>query len=91
MDDGRREILKSALAFANQAALQTNTADPEPQIVDESSCTEEPLFPSAETLHFILNGPSNSITTTTPSWKLKLSLQDLVKVSVFPFTLTSVP
>ena len=57
MDYGRREILLSALAFASQASSQTATLrDPEPCTLDDANFDSENMFPSAQTLHFILNG-----------------------------------
>ncbi|KAM0328791.1 hypothetical protein ACHAQA_005205 [Verticillium albo-atrum] len=58
MDVGRREVLKAALALANQPTSQTPQIDPEAEIYSGLDLDDEAMYPSAEVLHFILDTPA---------------------------------
>lgn len=56
MDVGRREVLKAAVALSNQPSTTTPQIDPEAEIYSGLDLDDESMYPSAEVLHFILDG-----------------------------------
>jgi hypothetical protein len=55
MDGGRREILKAALSLANQSTQQAIHSDLNPDDINDIDFANEEMFPSVETLHYMIN------------------------------------
>lgn len=56
MEHGRRQILMSAMSFTRQISARAIPMEPESCDKDVNALNHESMFPSADILHFILNG-----------------------------------
>ncbi|KAH9233267.1 hypothetical protein K456DRAFT_1838298, partial [Colletotrichum gloeosporioides 23] len=55
LDESKRQVLESALAFATNNTLPALAIDPEGYVLEPADLSDEGHYPSVETLHFMLN------------------------------------
>ncbi|KAF0331844.1 C6 transcription factor [Colletotrichum asianum] len=57
LDESKRQVLESALAFATNNTLPAPAVGPEGYASEPADLSDESHYPSVETLHFMLNSP----------------------------------